>query len=169
MTPPRPARPGAQPRRAGTGIASRPLPIEVPFPDLARWAAGNTGIPFVHTLAGAARGPHVLLQALTHGNEVCGAIALDWLLGTGFVPERGTLTIAFANVAAYASFDPAHPFASRCVDEDFNRLWTEEVLAGPRRTADRPGSENNSHITPLPVVCQHRTTPNILYLSVIIA
>jgi len=36
----------------------------------------------------------------------------------------------------------------------------------PHRTADRPGSENNSHITPLPVVCQHRTTPNILYLFV---
>ena len=136
MTPTRSARPGAQPRRAGSGVASRPLPIEVPFPDLARWAAGNTGIPFVHTLAGAARGPHVLLQALTHGNEVCGAIALDWLLGTGFVPERGTLTIAFANVAAYASFDPAHPFASRCVDEDFNRLWTADVLEGDRRSAD---------------------------------
>jgi predicted deacylase len=77
-----------------------------------------------------------LLQALTHGNEVCGAIALDWLLDLGFRPVRGTLSIVFANVAAYRSFDPQQPFASRCVDEDFNRLWTPEVLDGPRTSAD---------------------------------
>jgi predicted deacylase len=111
-------------------------PIDVPFPDLSRWADGGTGIPYVHTLESPTRGPHVLLQALTHGNEVCGAIALDWLLGSGFRPERGTLSVAFANVAAYESFDPANPYASRCVDEDFNRLWTTEVLDGERQTRD---------------------------------
>ena len=111
-------------------------PIEVAFPDLARWAAGNAGIPYVWSFAGRAAGPHVLVQALTHGNEVCGAIALDWLLGEGFRPARGTLSVVFANIAAYQSFDAADPFASRCVDEDFNRLWTDEVLDGPRQTAD---------------------------------
>jgi predicted deacylase len=110
--------------------------IETPFPDLGRWAQGNAGIPYVYTFAGTALGPHVLLQALTHGNEVCGAIALDWLLDSGFRPERGTLSIAFANVAAYESFDPAHPYASRCIDEDFNRLWTAEVLDGQRRSRE---------------------------------
>jgi predicted deacylase len=118
-------------RRAGTLPA-----IEVDFPELDRWAAGNTGIPYVWTFAGASDGPHVCLQALTHGNEVCGAIALDWLLGSGARPVRGTLTVCFANFAAYQSFDHAEPFASRCVDEDFNRLWHEDVLAGPRRSAD---------------------------------
>ena len=110
--------------------------IEVDFPDLARWAAGNTGVPYAWTFAAERSGPHVLLQALTHGNEVCGAIALDWLLAEGFHPTRGTLSVCFANIAAYAGFDHADPFASRCVDEDFNRLWTAEVLDGPRRTAD---------------------------------
>ena len=62
--------------------------IEVEFPDLARWGAGNAGIPYVWTFAAECAGPHVLVQALTHGNEVCGAIALDWLLGTGFRPLR---------------------------------------------------------------------------------
>ena len=81
-------------------------------------------------------GPHVLVQALTHGNEVCGAIALDWLLREAVRPTRGTLSIAFANVAAYETFDRADPFASRCVDEDFNRLWTADVLDGPRQIAD---------------------------------
>ena len=78
----------------------------------------------------------MLLQALTHGNEVCGAIALDWALREQLRPTRGTLSIAFANVAAYERFDPADPFASRCVDEDFNRLWTADVLDGPRNSAE---------------------------------
>ena len=110
--------------------------IEVAFPNLDRWAAGNAGIPYVTTFVSDTAGPHVLLQALTHGNEVCGAIALDWLLGEGFRPTRGTLTVCFANVAAYQNFDRAEPFASRCVDEDFNRLWTPDVLDGKRQTAD---------------------------------
>jgi predicted deacylase len=111
-------------------------PIEVDFPDLSRWAAGNAGIPYVWTFAARRAGPHVLLQALTHGNEVCGAIALDWLLSQHFLPSRGTASFCFANVAAYDAFDPADPFASRCVDEDFNRLWTADVLEGPRQTVD---------------------------------
>jgi len=111
-------------------------PIEVDFPDLERWTAGNTGTPCVWTFPAARPGPHVWLQALTHGNEVCGAIALDWLLDTGVRPVRGTLSVCFANIDAYRSFDHADPFASRCVDEDFNRLWTEDVLAGPRHSAD---------------------------------
>ena len=111
-------------------------PIEVDFPDLSRWAAGNTGVPYVWTYAAERAGPHLVLQALTHGNEVCGAIALDWLLAKDFRPSRGTLSVCFANVTAYLGFDRADPFASRCIDEDFNRLWTSEVLDGPRQTAD---------------------------------
>ncbi|MEO8976428.1 MAG: succinylglutamate desuccinylase/aspartoacylase family protein, partial [Casimicrobiaceae bacterium] len=76
------------------------------------------------------------VQALTHGNEVCGAIALDWLLRENFRPARGTLTAIFANIEAYKRWDPAEPFKSRCVDEDFNRLWSEAVLGGPRHSAD---------------------------------
>ena len=111
-------------------------PIEVAFPDLGPWASGNAGLPYVWTFAGKGAGPHVLVQALTHGNEVCGAIALDWLLAENVRPTRGTLSLCFANVAAYRSFDRADPFGSRCVEEDFNRLWTTEVLDGPRQTAD---------------------------------
>jgi predicted deacylase len=44
--------------------------------------------------------------------------------------------VCFANVDAYQAFDHGDPFSSRCVDEDFNRLWTAEVLDGPRRSAD---------------------------------
>ncbi|MGH8713991.1 MAG: succinylglutamate desuccinylase [Casimicrobiaceae bacterium] len=111
-------------------------PIEVAFPDLARHAPGNTGIRYAWSFAAPAPGPHVLIQALTHGNEVCGAIALDRLLREGLRPVRGTLSLVFANVDAYNRFDRARPFASRCVDEDFNRLWTTAVLDGERVSAE---------------------------------
>jgi predicted deacylase len=111
-------------------------PVEVDFPDLGRWAPGNGGLPYVWRFASGRPGPHVVVQALTHGNEVCGAIALDWLLGVDYRPSRGTFTAVFANVDAYQLFDPAEPFASRCVDEDFNRLWTHEVLDGPRASSE---------------------------------
>jgi succinylglutamate desuccinylase len=123
------------PRHAAAVGASEPTPpIDVDFPDITRWEAGNTGIPYVWRFAGAASGPSVTIQALTHGNEVCGAIALDWLLRQAFRPGRGTLTLIFANPAAYEAFDAADPFAARCVDEDFNRIWDAGVLDSPRRS-----------------------------------
>src|SRR5690606_32716536 len=51
-------------------------------------------------------------------------------------PRRGVLTLSFANVEAYQSFDPAQPTASRFVEEDMNRLWSAEVLDGDRRSPD---------------------------------
>ena len=107
-------------------------PIEVAFPDIARHRPGNAGVPWAWTFASALPGPHVLIQALTHGNEVCGAIAVDRLLRGVVRPVRGKLSLVFANVVAYQRFDAANPFVSRCVDEDFNRLWTAAVLDGPR-------------------------------------
>ncbi len=139
-----------------TVVARRVPPIEVAFPDIARWRAGNTGIPYVWRFESGQAGADVTIQALTHGNEVCGAICADWLLALDVRPLRGTLTIVFANVDAYARFDPADPFASRCVDEDFNRLWTPEVLDGPRRSSDlararelRPVYDRTAHLLDL--------------------
>ena len=110
--------------------------IEVDFPALERWGTGNTGIPYVWRFESPRAGPRVTIQALTHGNEVCGAICNDWLLREEVRPTRGTLTLTFANIDAFCSFDAADPFSSRCVDEDFNRLWTADVLDGPRTSAD---------------------------------
>ena len=136
MTSPAAAGPRAGARRTLLPMHAAALPIEVPFPDIRRWAAGNTGVPYVWRFASDRPGPQVTVQALTHGNEVCGAIAVDDLLASGVRPLRGTLTLVFANAAAYQAFDPAEPFASRCVDEDFNRVWDPGVLAGPRQSAE---------------------------------
>jgi predicted deacylase len=108
------------------------FPIELTPPDIAPWRAGNTGVDFVHVFDSGRPGPQVMVQALTHGNEFCGAIALDWLLRQGFRPVRGTLTVAFANVEAYGRFDFDNPDDSRYIDEDYNRVWADDVLFGPR-------------------------------------
>ncbi len=77
-----------------------------------------------------------MVQALTHGNEICGAIALDFLFRTGLRPDAGRLILAFANVEAFRRFDFDDPDASRCVDEDYNRVWADEVLFGPRDSVE---------------------------------
>lgn len=107
------------------------LPIEIQPPDISRLRRGNHAVDYVHVLDSGRPGPRVLVQALTHGNELCGAWALDWLFKQGFAPQAGVLTLVFANVAAFETFDAAAPERSRCVDEDLNRVWADEVLLGP--------------------------------------
>ncbi|HRD86567.1 MAG TPA: succinylglutamate desuccinylase/aspartoacylase family protein, partial [Rubrivivax sp.] len=58
------------------------------------------------------------------------------LLASGWRPRCGELVAAFANVEAYARFDPADPFPSRKVDEDLNRVWADEALSGPRDSVE---------------------------------
>jgi predicted deacylase len=110
--------------------------LEVLPPDISAYRKGNTGIDYVTTLDSGSPGPHVLVNALTHGNEICGAHTLDYLFREGVRPARGKLTLTFANVEAFLSFSPADPFASRYVDEDFNRLWTPEVLGSARSSRE---------------------------------
>jgi predicted deacylase len=110
--------------------------VELNAPDIAPYRAGNTGTDYVTTFDSGSGGPHVLVTALTHGNEICGAIALDRLFRAGLRPRRGKLSLAFDNVAAYRSFNPRHPAASRYVDEDFNRLWDAATLDGPRQSTE---------------------------------
>jgi predicted deacylase len=110
--------------------------IELTPPDIEPYRAGNTGVDYVTTFDSGSAGPHVLVTALTHGNEICGAIALDRLFRAGLRPRQGRLTLAFDNVAAYQSFDKRYPVVSRFIDEDFNRLWDEATLDGPRQSAE---------------------------------
>jgi predicted deacylase len=111
-------------------------PVELTAPDISLYKAGNTGIDYFTTFDSVTPGPHVMVTAVVHGNELCGAIALDHLFRAGIRPVRGRLTLGFANVAAYHSFDPTDPTASRFVDEDFNRLWDPATLDGDRDSAE---------------------------------
>ncbi len=104
--------------------------------DISAYRKGNTGIEYVTTFDSRLPGPHVMVNALTHGNELCGAHALTYLFENDVRPARGRLTLSFANVAAYETFDAANPYASRFVDEDFNRLWDQSTLDGPRSSRE---------------------------------
>jgi len=112
-----------------------PYPIELTPPDISAYA-GNTEIPFVTRFDSGRPGPHVLVNALTHGNELCGAIAVDFLFKHAIRPTRGIMSLSFANVAAFQRFDPREPDGSRFVDEDFNRLWDVGTLDGARQSAE---------------------------------
>ena len=103
-------------------------PIEVAFPDIAAWKTGNTGVDYMHTFDSGVTGPHAMILALTHGNEVSGAIAVDQLLRSGLRPAKGRLTLGFGNVDAYHRFDSGNPDASRFIDEDMNRVWSAARL-----------------------------------------
>ena len=111
-------------------------PTEFPVPELTAYAHGNAGIDYVHTFDSGRPGPHVMINALTHGNEVCGLYAVDQLLRWGVRPARGRLTLSFANVDAFARFSTDRPAASRWVDEDFNRVWSAAKLDGPGATSE---------------------------------
>ncbi|HXF45292.1 MAG TPA: succinylglutamate desuccinylase/aspartoacylase family protein [Burkholderiaceae bacterium] len=111
-------------------------PLEIRPPALAPLRHGNTGVDYVHAFDSGRAGSTVMVQALTHGNEFAGAIALIDLLRAGLQPQRGKLIVAFANVAAFARFDFDDPDASRYVDEDYNRVWADEVLYGARDSVE---------------------------------
>jgi len=104
-------------------------PFEVRPPVLGAWRTGNTGVEGVWHFEAVEPGPAVMIASLVHGNELCGAWAVQGLLEAGLRPRRGSLTLAFCNLAAFDRFDPANHDASRFVDEDMNRQWSEPRLA----------------------------------------
>jgi predicted deacylase len=106
-----------------------PLNFDLPAPDLSGWRAGNTGTEGVWRFVSDQPGRHVMISALVHGNEVCGAWALKGLLEAGVRPMRGSLTLAFCNLEAFDRFDPDDHDASRFVDEDLNRQWSADRIA----------------------------------------
>ncbi|MGH8336598.1 MAG: succinylglutamate desuccinylase, partial [Gammaproteobacteria bacterium] len=120
--------------------------------DLSAYRRGNVGIDYVHRFESGKPGPHVLVNALTHGNELCGMVAATHLLDSGVRPLIGTLTISFANVAAYETFDPAQPFESRLLVHNLNRIWSPEWLDGPE---DSPELRRARELRPVLAQADH--------------
>ena len=117
-------------------MPERYFPVEISTPDISAYRQGNTGVDYITCIDSGRSGPHLMISAVVHGNELCGAIALDWLFRQQLRPELGALTLAFMNVAAFEQFDEHQPNESRYVDEDFNRLWSEAVLDSDRDSCE---------------------------------
>ena len=113
-----------------TAVPTAVPAFEVLPRDLSSYRVGNTGVDYVHRFDSGRPGPHVLINALTHGNEFCGMVAATHLLDSAVRPLIGTLTVSFANVAAYESFDEAKPFESRQLVHNLNRIWSAAQLDG---------------------------------------
>lgn len=111
-------------------------PLEVLPRDIGAYRRGNTGIDYVHRFASGRPGPHVLVNALTHGNEICGMVAATHLLDSGVRPKVGTLTVSFANVEAYEAFDAARPYENRQLVHNLNRIWSTAMLDGPAQSPE---------------------------------
>lgn len=127
-------------------------PIEVLPRDLSAYREGNTGIPYVHRFESGRAGPHVLVNALTHGNEFCGMTAATHLLDTGVRPKVGTLTVSFANVEAYESFNTEDPFKSRLLVHNLNRIWSKAWLEG---NEDSPELRRARELRPVVSAADH--------------
>lgn len=110
--------------------------VALATPDISAWKDGNAGTRGAWSFAAGATGPHVVITALVHGNEIAGAHALKHVLELGVRPLRGRLTLIFANLAAFETFDPADPIAARSIEDDMNRLWCRGVLDSSRDNAE---------------------------------
>jgi len=133
-------------------MTSTPPRFEVLPRDLSAYRAGNTGIPYVHRFASGRPGPHVLVNALTHGNEICGMVAATHLLDTGVRPRVGTLTVSFANVEAYEAFNRDKPFDNRQLVHNLNRIWSPDWLEGEE---DSPELRRARELRPVVAAADH--------------
>ena len=120
--------------------------------DLKPYREGNTGVPYVHRFDSGKPGPHVLVNALTHGNEFCGMVAATHLLDRAVRPKVGTLTVSFANVEAYESFDTSDPFKSRLLVHNLNRIWSSQWLDG---NEDSPELRRARELRPVVAAADH--------------
>jgi predicted deacylase len=109
--------------------------LEIARADLAPYRRSASGVDHVHSLDSGRAGPHVMVNALTHGNELCGLWAVKRLLDAGVRPRIGRLTLSFANVAAYERFGP-DALDTRFVDRDFNRLWRDDLIDADTRSVE---------------------------------
>lgn len=133
-------------------MSAAPTSFEVLPRDLQPYRRGNVGIDWVHRFESGRPGPHVLVNALTHGNEFCGMVAATHLLDEGVRPRIGTLTVSFANVAAYESFDTARPFDSRQLVHNLNRIWSGAWLDGAE---DSPELRRARELRPVVAAADH--------------
>ena len=111
-------------------------PLEYAIPDISIYKESNTGVDYIHRVDTGIPGPTVMINALTHGNEFCGAVAVDYLLKNKIKPSKGTLYLGFLNVDAFFNFNKDDPHANRYVDQDINRVWDIGLLDSDKDSSE---------------------------------
>ena len=100
-----------------------------------------------------------MINGLTHGNEFCGMVAVCHLLDSGVRPKIGTLTLSFANVAAYETFDAAQPFESRLITHNLNRIWSRAWLDGGEDSVELRRAREMRPAVAAPITSSTSTRP----------
>lgn len=118
------------------GLQRERTDLQIPQRDLSPFARGNSGIPYAFTFDSGLSGPNVLVTSLAHGNEPGGLEAVVTLLESNVRPRIGRLSLAICNVAAYGATNGVDPYGRRFVEEDFNRVWLDEILDSDRRSIE---------------------------------
>src|SRR5690606_26450222 len=120
----------AEAERVTAAIEAERLDAQIARRDLEPYRRGNTGIPYAFSFDSGRPGPHVVVTSLAHGNEPGGLEAVVALVERGIAPLRGRLSLAICNVEAYHASNGVDPYGARFVEEDFNRVWSDEKLDG---------------------------------------
>jgi predicted deacylase len=101
-------------------------------PNIDQIRKGNTGVEGVWLFSSDVDGAYTVVTCLIHGNEICGAWAIQELIeninANKVVLKQGKLCLIFCNLDAFDRFDPNNLHASRFVDEDMNRVWSTDKL-----------------------------------------
>jgi len=126
----------AEAERVTAAIEAERLDAQIARRDLEPYRRGNTGIPYAFSFDSGRPGPHVVVTSLAHGNEPGGLEAVVALVERGIAPLRGRLSLAICNVEAYHASNGVDPYGARFVEEDFNRVWSDEKLDGDGRTIE---------------------------------
>ena len=103
--------------------------VRLAAPDLRPWLGGNCGIAGAWSFTAPEPGPHLALFALTHGNEIAGALVLNPKLSAGIRPQRGRVSFVFGNLD---DFQPSHTE---------NPIATPYLQAVPHITSTTPTNE----------------------------
>jgi predicted deacylase len=109
------------------GAGPPDYPLQIARADLGPYRRSASGVDHVHSFDSGRAGLHVMVNSLTHGNELCGMWVIKRMLDAAVRPRRGRMTLSFANVAAYERFGPDN-LDARFVDRDFNRLWRDDLI-----------------------------------------
>jgi predicted deacylase len=101
-------------------------------PEISQIRQGNTQVEGVWLFDSSIEGPFTVITCLIHGNEICGPWAMNDLIQR--IQERkltlrkGKLCLIMCNLDAFDNFNPANLHASRFVEEDMNRVWSQDKL-----------------------------------------
>ncbi|QDH17852.1 M14 family metallopeptidase [Swingsia samuiensis] len=120
--------PQLQENLPGCGRPAFPTNVRLSLPDMSAWEKTNSGVSGVIVFDSGKDGPDLVITGLVHGNEFAGGHALENLRKKNPFPQSGRLTLIAANLKAFKKFDITNPIRARYLDEDLNRLWSNDRL-----------------------------------------